>query len=68
MTRKQLKQFAKKIADFEFTIQNSTDSEEVEKAKEKSMKLINSVEFDLDEMQIVDELTQKYLSEKNLTN
>lgn len=35
MTKKQLKQLAKRIADLEYTIQHSSDKNEVDNAKKK---------------------------------
>lgn len=66
MTKKQLKQLAKKIADLEYTIQTSEDHNEVNEAKNRMMQTQNSVELDFKEMIQLDELVQGYLEEKNI--
>ena len=66
MTKKQLKQLAKKIADLEYTIQTSEDRNEVNEAKNRMMQTQNSVELDFKEMIQLDEFVQGYLKEKNI--
>lgn len=66
MTKKQLKQLAKKIADLEYTIQTSNDHDAVHDAKERMVQAQEAAEMELDEMLILDEMVQKYLTEKNI--
>lgn len=66
MTKKQLKQLAKKIADLEYTIQTSQDSNEVDSAKNRMMHVEQSANLELSDMLILDELVQDYLKEKNI--
>lgn len=64
MKKKELKNLAKKIADAEFIIQNSTDKKEVTKAQQDIMELsgkVNSVE----DMLALDELVQEILEQKS---
>lgn len=59
MKQKELKNLAKKIAEYEKQIQTSTDSIVVEKAKDEILKLTEHVSiFEIDQL---DELIQKYL-------
>ena len=64
MTKKQLKQLAKKIADLEYTIQTSEDHNEVNDAKNRMMQLQQAQNLELQEMIALDELVQDYLKEK----
>ena len=64
MTKKQLKQLAKKIADLEYTIQTSKDSNEVNTAKDRMMQVQQSADLELQDMLELDELVQDYLKEK----
>ncbi len=66
MTKKQLKQLAKKIADLEYTIQTSKDHDAVHDAKERMVQAQEAAQMELDEMLILDEMVQKYLTEKNI--
>lgn len=66
MTKKQLKQLAKKLADLEYTIQTSDDKNAVDLAKDKMMQAQASADMELEEMVLLDEMVQKFLSEKNL--
>jgi len=66
MTKKQLKQLAKKIADLEYTIQTSTDHNEVNVAKDRLMQAQEAADLDLTDMIMLDELIQNYLEEKNI--
>ncbi len=66
MTKKQLKQLAKKIADLEYTIQTSNDHDAVHDAKERMVQAQEAANMELDEMLILDEMVQKYLTEKNI--
>ena len=64
MKKKELKNLAKKIADAEFIIQNSTDKKAVAKAQQDIMELsgkVNSVE----DMLALDELVQEILEQKS---
>ena len=66
MTKKQLKQLAKKIADLEHTIQTSNDKNAVDLAKASMIKAQESADLELDELVMLDPLVQKYLTEKNI--
>lgn len=66
MNKKQLKQLAKKIADLEYTIQTSSDHDEVNEAKNRMIQTQNSVTLDFKDMIQLDELVQDYLEEKNI--
>ena len=66
MTKKQLKQLAKKIADLEYTIQTSKDNDEVNTAKDRMMQVSQAADLELQEMLELDELVQGYLKEKNI--
>ena len=64
MTKKQLKQLAKKIADLEYTIQTSKDNNEVNTAKDRMMQVQQSADLELTDLLELDELVQGYLKEK----
>ena len=65
MTKKQLKQLAKKIADYEYIIKFSKDKNEVEDAKRKMIQATDSAKIeDLNEMMQLDTYTQSYIDEK----
>lgn len=66
MTKKQLKQLAKKMAELEYTIQTSQDKNAIDLAKDKMIKAQESADMELEEMVLLDEMIQKYLSEKNI--
>ena len=66
MTKKQLKQLAKKIADLEYTIQTCDDKNTVDLAKDEMIKAQESADMELEEMVLLDEMVQKYLKEKNI--
>ena len=63
MNKKEIKNLAKRIADTEYTIQNSLDKEEVKKAKSTIMELSKRI-TSLEDMMILDEMIQEYFSEK----
>lgn len=66
MTKKQLKQLAKKMAELEYTIQTSQDKNAIDLAKDKMIKAQESADIELEEMVLLDEMIQKYLHEKNI--
>jgi len=66
MTKKQLKQLAKRIADLEYTIQHSSDKNEVDNAKKEMMQATDSAELDIDDMLRMEEYIQAYMDEKNI--
>lgn len=66
MTKKQLKQLAKKIADLEYTIQTSQDRDEVNTAKDRMMQAQEAADLELQDMIALDTLVQDYLKEKNI--
>lgn len=61
MTKKQKRNLAKKIAEIEKLIQSETDPAKVQSAKEQMIKLTNSVEMDLSEINEVDEMVREIL-------
>ena len=63
MKKKELKTLAKKIADAEFIIQTSSDKKEINKAKNQIIELSNHA-IDLEDMAILDDLIQEFLSQK----
>lgn len=63
MKKKELKNFAKKFAQYEQIIQTSTDKEEVYQAEKEIMRLSNLIESSED-MIAIDELVMEIL-EKN---
>ncbi len=64
MKMKELKNFAKKIAQFEKIIQKSEDKDAVRKAEKEIMKLSGQVKS-LEDMIIIDELVQEILSDNS---
>lgn len=66
MTKKQLKQLAKKLAELEYVIQTSPDKNAVDLAKDKMIKMQESADMELEEMLMLDSMVQKYLTEKNI--
>ena len=63
MKKKELKNLAKRIADAELIIQISSDKKEINDAKKKIIELSNHA-IDLEDMIILDELVQDFLSQK----
>ena len=63
MKKKELKTLAKRIAEAELIIQNSSDKKEINEAKNKIMEL-SSLAIDLEDIMILDELVQDILSQK----
>lgn len=66
MTKKQLKQFAKKMADLEYIIQTSPDKNEIDLAKDKMIKAQEAADLELEEIVQLDGLIQNFLQEKNI--
>ncbi len=64
MTKKQMKQLATKIANLETVIQTSADEATIQDAKERMLKLNESVKLNLDEMIALDEMVSAMLKEK----
>lgn len=64
MKKKELKNLAKKIAEAEYIIQTSDDSQAVSKAQNAILELSGKA-MSLEDMMIVDELVQEILSEKS---
>lgn len=64
MTKKQLKQLAKKLADYEYTIQTSNDPYKVNEAKDRISQLTESSDLEVEDMVALDDMIQKILSEK----
>lgn len=64
MTKKQMKQLATKIANLETVIQTSADSATIQDAKERMLKLNESLELELNEMIQLDEMVSAMLKEK----
>lgn len=65
MKKKDLKILAKKIADAEYTIQNSADSKAIRQAQETILELSGRSKLSMEDMFILDELVQEILSQKN---
>ena len=61
MKMKELKNLAKKIAKYEYTIQHSDDKEAVRKAEDEVIKLSGSVKS-LEDIMVIDELVQELLA------
>jgi hypothetical protein len=66
MTKKQLKQLAKKVAEYEYTIQTSKDKNAVDEAKSKMVQATDAAKLSLDDMIAMDELVNDLLAEKNI--
>lgn len=66
MTKKQLKQLAKKVAEYEYIIQSSNDKNLVQDAKDKMVQATDAADLSLEDMLTMDELVQKYLAEKKI--
>ena len=66
MTKKQLKQLAKKVAEYEYIIQFSNDKNLVQDAKNKMVQATDAADMSLEDMLQLDELVQNYLSEKKI--
>lgn len=66
MTKKQLKRLAKQYAALEITVQTSDSSSEIDGAKEKMFKLMQSVsdDLELDEMLELDDMIQQLIDEQ----
>ena len=60
MKKRECRRIAQKIADLEKTIENSTDSIEIQKAKNKIMKICGSF-TDIEAMMQIDEAVQEIL-------
>lgn len=61
MTKKQLKQLAKRIAKLETIIQTSNDEYAVRQAKEQMLQINESSELELDDMVRLDEMVLEEL-------
>ena len=66
MTKKQLKQLAKKIADYEYIIQTSKDKNEVDDAKHKMVQATDAAKLSMDDMLTMDELVAELMAEKKI--
>lgn len=64
VTKKQLKQLAKKLADYEYTIQTSNDPYKVNEAKDRISQLTESSDLEIEDMVALDDMIQNILSEK----
>lgn len=64
MTKKQLKQLAKRIAKLETIIQTSNDEYAVRQAKEQMLQINESSELELDDMVRLDEMVLEELQDK----
>ena len=63
MKKKELKNLAKKIADAEYIIQNSTDNQAVAKAQDAILELSGKA-MSLEDMVLIDEMVQDLLAER----
>ena len=64
MKKKELKNLAKKIADAEYIIQNSTDDKAVAKAQDAILELSGKA-MSLEDMVLIDEMVHDLLAEKS---
>lgn len=64
MKTKELKNLAKKIAKFEYIIQNSNDKDAIRKAEQEIMTISGSVKS-FEDMILIDELVQELLAENS---
>lgn len=64
MTKKQMKKFAKEIADLEFIIQTSADTNAVSSAKNKQMQLTATADLELAEMIELDTMIAEQLNKR----
>ncbi len=63
MKKKELKNLAKKIANCEYIIQTSQDSDELNKAKNEIFKLTSGV-TSFEDLDYMDEMVQEFLKKK----
>lgn len=63
MKKKELKNLAKKVADYEYIIQTSNDSYEKNKAQDEIMRL-SSMVHSFEDLDVMDEMVQEILSKK----
>ena len=63
MKKKELKNLAKKIADFEYIIQTSQNEDELDYAKNEIFKLTSGV-TSFEELDLMDEMVQDILNKK----
>ena len=63
MKKKELKNLAKKIADYEYTIQHSDDNYEIEQAQKEIMRLSGMV-HSFEDLDIIDTMVQELLAKK----
>lgn len=63
MKKKELKNFAKKIASCEYLCQTSTDSEEIAKAQEEIMKMASHIGR-IEELEEIDIMVQEILAKE----
>lgn len=61
MKKRELKNLAKKIAEYEMIIQNSTDPDERDYAKDEIFRLSNEIRS-FEELDLLDELVQEYIN------
>ena len=67
MTKKQMKKFAKELADLEFIIQTCADTNTVSRAKDKQMQLTMTADLELNEMIELDAMIAENLSKRLAT-
>ena len=67
MTKKQLKKYAKQLAELEYKLQNAEENDEINSLQKRIMNLQESNEADMtiDDMTAVDEMVQEIL--QNMT-
>lgn len=66
VTKKQLKQLAKKVAEYEYIIQTSKDKNSVDEAKHKMVQATDAADLGMEDLIILDELVANYIAEKNI--
>lgn len=63
MTKKQLKKYAKQLAELEYKLQNATENDEINSLQHRIMNLqeANETDMSIDDMTVVDEMVQELL-------
>ena len=69
MTKKQLKKYAKQLAELEYKLQNAEENDEINSLQKRIMNLQESNEADMtiDDMTAVDEMVQEILQSMTQT-
>lgn len=69
MTKKQLKKYAKQLAELEYKLQNATENDEINSLQHRIMNLqeANETDMSIDDMTVVDEMVQELLQSMTQT-